>query len=92
MTAARAASSASASKGKAGKGSPSPSSDERSAGAWRAAIPMKPHRGLFVALLAVLVVWCGVMVWMYFRALHPSATTRPEPPRATEPAVAVQGP
>jgi hypothetical protein len=89
MTAARAASSAPASKGKAGKGLPPKSSDETT-GPWRPAIPMKPRKGLFVALMLVLAVWCGVMVWMYVRAIHPALNPPSQPPRTTEPAVAAQ--
>jgi hypothetical protein len=49
-------------------------------------VPMKPRRGLFVALMLVLAGWCGVMVAMYFRSVRPHQP--PQRPRATAPAVA----
>jgi len=63
------------------------------AGPWRPAIPMKPRKGLFVGLMVVLAVWCGVMVWMYVRSIHPALNPpSSQPPRTTEPAVAQQTP
>ena len=62
-------------------------------GPFRTPIPMKPRPALFRALLGVFIAWCGVMVWMYIKAIHPSATTSPtQQPPATMPAVAQQAP
>ena len=50
-------------------------SDQDMQGPWRTPIAMKSRPGLFKVLLAVLIVWCGVMVWMYFREIQRSGTT-----------------
>lgn len=52
---------------------------------WREPLPMKPRRGLFMVFLGGLLVWSGVMLWMYFRTIHRAS---PPPPRATAPALA----
>lgn len=43
--------------------------------------PMKPRRGLFIALLCVFAVWVGILVWMYCATLKPhDPATRPAGP------------
>ena len=70
-------------------GNESRSQPNPATGPFRPAIPMKPRRGLFLALMGVLAIWCGVMIWMYLRAIHPSATPQPtQPPATTERGVA----
>ena len=41
--------------------------------------PLKPRRGLFVALFCVFALWVGVLLWMYVTTVRPShpATTKP---------------
>ena len=34
--------------------------------------PLKPRRGLFVALLGVFAVWVGVLLTMYFVTVYPN--------------------
>ena len=85
MSAASAASSTSKSK------SPK-ATTENSGGPFRPALPMKPRPALFRILMGVLIVWCGVMVWMYLRTIHPSPPSPSQQPAATERAVAQQTP
>jgi hypothetical protein len=33
--------------------------------------PMRPHKGLFIALCLVLVAWVGLLLWMYFKTVYP---------------------
>jgi hypothetical protein len=88
MSATSASSSPSGSRRKAGHESKSkPESSE--SGPFRPALPMKPRPRLFMLLMGVLLLWCGVMVWMYVRAIHPNATPlQQQPPATTERGVA----
>jgi len=88
MSATSASSSPSGSRRKAGnEPKTKPSSGE--SGPFRPALAMKPRPRLFMLLMGVLLLWCGVMVWMYVRAIHPNATPlRQQPPATTERGVA----
>ena len=33
--------------------------------------PLRPRRGLFIALLCVFALWVGALVWMRFRTMQP---------------------
>jgi hypothetical protein len=33
--------------------------------------PLRPRRGLFIALLCVFALWVGVLVWMRFKTMQP---------------------
>jgi hypothetical protein len=48
----------------------------------REPIPWKPQRGLFRALVAVFVVWVGVMLAMYFTTVRPRRHSAPQPPQS----------
>ena len=41
--------------------------------------PLKPRPRLFVALMIVLVVWVGVLLWMYFTKNLPRAAPATKP-------------
>ncbi len=59
----------------------------------REPIPMKPRKGLFVALMAVFVAWMGVMLAMYVTTVRPRPPSAPPtaPPPATTAAPALAG-
>jgi hypothetical protein len=50
--------------------------------------PLRPHRRLFIALMAGFLLWVGVLVIMYFTLVFPARHSRPAAgaPRATAPA------
>ena len=61
----------------------------------RQPLPMKRHKGLFIALMGVFVAWVGVMLGLYFTTVRPREhsapppSARPQPP-ATSRALAAQ--
>jgi hypothetical protein len=64
---------------------------DRPGGIWREPVPMKPRRGLLVTLLVVFALWVVLLLTMYFTTLRrPDAPRRPQPPRATAPALAAR--
>ncbi|MEA2710476.1 MAG: hypothetical protein QOF78_3077 [Phycisphaerales bacterium] len=63
----------------------------KATGPLREPIPWKPHKGLFVTLMTVFVVWVGVMLAMYFMTVRPRLHSAPQsPPATTAPALAGQ--
>ena len=59
-------------------------------------LPMKPRRGVFVALLSVFLVWVGVMLAMYVTTVRPRRHSAPppasRPPVSTAPSLAGESP
>ena len=61
----------------------------------REPLPMKPRRGVFIALMTVFVAWVCVMLAMYVTTVRPRrhsapSPSQPQPPAATAPAMAGQ--
>ena len=63
----------------------------------REPLPMKPRRGVFIALMTVFVAWVCVMLAMYVTTVRPRrhsapspSQPQPQPPAATAPAMAGQ--
>jgi hypothetical protein len=57
----------------------------------REPVPMKRHKGLFLALMGVFVAWVGVMLGLYLTTVRPrehSAPPAPPAPGATSRALA----
>jgi hypothetical protein len=48
-----------------------------------AEVGMKPRRGLFIGLFAVIVVWAGFLLYMYFATVRPLEHKQPVAPQPT---------
>jgi len=84
---------------KPGASAPGPDSAPRGIVAQpsRTPIPMKPRKGVFIALMSVFALWVGVMLTMYVTTVRPRRHSAPPPasqppPASTAPSLAGQSP
>ena len=51
----------------------------------REPLPMKRHKGLFIALMGVFIAWVGVMLGLYITTVRPREHSAPAPPPPPSP-------